>query len=260
MTSAATIAMWVALSAASPQVLVIPYQALGVEEAEVERLAAALRKEATGHGWTPIDGEAAAKQARAAAMCGEDAECLATLGTRAQAEWVLGFAIGKVGKGVFITTLLVETASGKRKSGTTEKLVTVPEDWTNTARALVDPLFRDVPQPVVLAPGLPPEPPPMVQAAPKSPLGPAAAGVLIGAGVLAAGGVVLSVVAGNNFAALGSVPAEQRPAADATQRGLNVAADVTVGVAIAAAATGLVLLIAEAASAPKPAAAEEGGE
>jgi hypothetical protein len=59
------------------------------------------------------------------------------------------------------------------------------------------------------------------------------------------------VVAANNYGTLAGLAPADRPAADASQRALNLAADLTIGVAIAAATTGLVLLIAHAASSPE---------
>lgn len=257
MTSTLTVAVWAALAAASPQALVIPYQSVDVDEAEVARLGAALRVEVARHAWTTIDEAGTQKLLKSAAMCGEEPDCLATLGQRAGAQWVLAFSFGKVTRGLVASTILVEVATARRTSGTTEKMATIPVDFTNVARALVDPLFRDVPSPVVLTPGPPPEAPPLVAAEGPRTLRAVGTGVLVGGGLAAIGGVVLSVAAGTNFATLQNVPAEQRAGADGAQRGLNIAADVTVGVAIAAVATGVVLLIADAASSPAPAPAEE---
>jgi hypothetical protein len=67
-------------------------------------------------------------------------------------------------------------------------------------------------------------------------------------------GVVLSVAAGFNYASLPT--AADRSSADSTQRALNISADVAVGVGIAALATGIVLLIADAAGGSQPAATE----
>jgi hypothetical protein len=252
--------MWAALAAGSPQALVVSYQALDVADADVERLASALRAEVDKHAWTALDAAASQKQAKAAAMCGEDADCLATLGQRAGAQWVLAFSAGKVSKGVVVSTLLVEVATGKRKSGSTEKMVTIPEDFTNVAQALVDPLFRDVPAPVVLTPGPPPEAPPLVAAERSHPLRGAGVGLLVGGGAAGVAGVIISVVAGNRFAALRDVEPADRSVAESRQRGLNAAADVTVSVAIAALATGIVFLIADAASTPAAAPAEDSTE
>lgn len=246
----ATLVMMTVLSAANPQVLVVPYQVVDVEQGDVDRLAAALRKEVGKHKWDATDPATAAKQVKSAALCGEDAGCLATLGTRTGAQWVIAFSVGRVGKNVIVSALLVESSSGQQRSTSSEKLVTIPEDMTDLATDLLNPLFKDVPGSVALTPKEPLDTPKLV-ARPKSSLGPAAAGVLIGSGVIAVGGVILSVVAGNNYAAMEDNPARPAGAEDA-QRGLNIAADVTVGVAIAAAATGLILLIADAASSPKP--------
>ncbi len=246
------VAMWSAIAAASPQALVIPIQSVEVDDADVKRLTAAMSAEVVGHQWTAVDVAATERLLKSASMCGEDADCLATLGQRVGAQWVLAFSIGKLSKGYLVSTMWVEVATGKRKSGTTEKMASIPVDFTNLARALVDPLFRDVPSAVVLTPGPPPEVPPMVVAETGRPVRGAAIGLLAGGGAAGVVGVILSVMAGNSYAALASTPAEQRPAADLSQRNLNIAADVVVGVAIAGVATGLVLLLADAASSSPP--------
>lgn len=255
MTSTVTLLMWAALAANSPKVLVLPYQSLDVSEAEVARLGEGLRAALKGHAWEPIEEAASQKLHKAAEMCGEDGPCLATLGQRAGAQWVVAFSVGRVQKGVVASTMLVEVSSAQQRSRASETVEALPEDFTNLARALVDPLFRDVPGQVRLVPAA------GVVAAPPSKLTPAGVGLLIGGGVLGAGGLALSVAAGFNFAGLQTTSPLARPGADATQRGLNVAADVTVGVAIAALATGVVLLIADAASgAKKPEPGEESSE
>lgn len=260
MSSTVTLLMWAALAAGSPKALVLPYQSLDVSEADVARLAEAMRTALKGHAWEPLDEAASAKALKAAEMCGEDAPCLATLGQRAGAQWVVAFSVGKVKKGVVASTMLVEVSTAQQRSRASETVDNLPEDFTNLARALVDPLFRDVPGQVSLLPGPPPEPPPMVAASTGRPVRGAGVGLLVGGGAAGVAGVVLSIVAGIQHGALSGVEADRRPAADAAQRRLNLAADITVGVAIAAAATGVVLLIADAAAAPKPAEEEEAAE
>jgi hypothetical protein len=129
--------------------------------------------------------------------------------------------------------------------------------------ALCTPLFRDVPKAVDLVPG---QVRVVVTEAPHR-LRPVGVGVLIGGGVVGVGGVILSVVAGNHFKSLQGLGPDERPAADARQRGLNVAADVAIGAAIAVVATGVVLLIADAAASTetkvisdKPVEATEGAQ
>jgi hypothetical protein len=76
--------------------------------------------------------------------------------------------------------------------------------------------------------------------------------MLIGGGAVGAAGLALSIAAGVNFGTLSKYGPTERSGPDSTQRALNITADVTVGVAVAALATGIVLLIADAASSKAP--------
>ena len=84
--------------AAQPRVAVVPYQGIGAEPGVVERLSAALRTEVANRKWTVVSADETERKERAAAMCGEDVECLGTLGQRLDARFVLAFGVGRVGR------------------------------------------------------------------------------------------------------------------------------------------------------------------
>jgi hypothetical protein len=240
-----SLALWAAMTAApAPHALVVPYQTIGIEQTDVDRLAKALRDGVKGHGWAPLDELTSERQVKSAGMCSEDATCLATIGTRVGAKWVVAFMMAKVGKGLLATALLIDVDTGQQRSTSSEKLVTIPEDMGNLADTLLNPLFRDVPAQVVLVPA-------SVETRGSRLAAPGAA-LLIGGGVVGVTGLVLSIAAASNFATLQSTPPLERAGPDATQKALNISADVTVGIAIAAVATGLVLLIADAATSKAP--------
>ncbi|MFO0597272.1 MAG: hypothetical protein U0228_18305 [Myxococcaceae bacterium] len=239
---------------------VVVFQGAGRAADTTVSLVAALPKAIESKNFPVVTGEEIEKHQRAAAMCGEDAECLATLGRRANVGWVLGLGLGLAGKNTLITALLVDVETGKVQQRYEAKRQG-KIDFAALAHDMVEALFAGLsPRPALV----PPEPPPVVQAnpvdpppavvaaqqppppAPSShPLRTAGIGLTVGAGAAAVGGGVLTFVAASHFGTLGTVPADQRQQANADQRGLNVAADVTVGVAIAAGVTALVLFIVD---------------
>ena len=255
-------------------VAVVVYQALGVDASRVEGWSTALRGASLQRGFRTASSEVTAPLRRAAAMCGEDAICLATLGRRAEARWVVGVGLGKVGSSVLVNTLLVDTDSGRRHASSSRKVALRAKASAAVADALVQELFATIALPSPPTPGpAPPEDAPSAAPPPAPaitgrvpiprpqtrtwvrprPLTWAVAGLAAGLG---AGGVVLGVRAANNFGELpGSAP-EARAGAERRQRSLNLAADacVTGAVVSAAAATLLYFLrdrpAAEEGSAP----------
>lgn len=229
------------------RVLVVPYQGLGIEANALPRLGDALGSEVSARKWGLADPADAAKQQRAAVMCGEDVECLATLGQRAGARWVLGFGIARIGASVAVSALLVDAPAGHKHQAFLEKLPALPDDLSPLGRRIVESLFKDVPT----APALVPEPPPVsppvvvVPVEPAHPLRPYAITATVVTGGAGITGGVLGVLAMQNYAKLPDVPVDQRGAANAQQRTLNTGADLAVGLAVVAAATATVLWVVD---------------
>jgi TolB-like protein len=233
--------------ASAPRLAVVPYQGLGAEPGVVERLAAALRAEVAGRKWDVVSADESERRERAAVMCGEDVECLGTVGQRLDARFVLAFGVGRVGQGVMVSALLVDTEASKKLAEFSERLTAIPADAGPLALRAVDVLLAGRSPPVKLVPAEVPPPVVLVEPVPpKHTLRPWAVGTAIGAGALAVGGGVLTGVAAGNFRALPEVAPQQRMNADAAQRGLNAAADVTVITAGVAAATAIVLFVIDA--------------
>ena len=229
---------------------IVAYQGAGRAPELTSSMVSALGREVETRGFAPA---LLPEQQRAATMCGEDAECLATLGRRANVGWVLAIGLGTAGKQTLFSALLVEVETGKVQSRSSLQAATSSFDVATMARDAVKTLFEGVTPKVALVPVEPPplpKPEPVVIVAPPAPpshpLRPAAIGTTIGAGALAIGGGVLTVVAQQHYAGLAQTAAADRAQADAAQRGLNVAADVTVGAAIAAGVTAAVLFIIDA--------------
>ena len=239
--------------AAAPRVAVVPYQGAGAEPDFTARFAEALRAALVARHWTVVDAAETERRQRAAAMCGEDAECLSTLGQRLDARWVLGFGVGRVGSGVMVSAVLVDGAVAVKQQSVDEQLPALPTDPVPLADRFAEALVRGLTPPSQLTPPTPPVEvtPPLVETAPPPrPLRPWAIGTAAGAGALAITGGVLTVVASQHFAALAALPGDQRAAADAQQRTLNGAADAVMGTAIAAGVAAIVLFVLDARSAP----------
>ncbi|MEW6431422.1 MAG: hypothetical protein AB1730_07910 [Myxococcota bacterium] len=247
-------ALFLALVFATPafavaqRVAVVPYQGAGAEPDFTARFAEALRQALAAKQWPVVDAAETERRQRAAAMCGEDAECLSTLGQRLDARWVLGFGVGRVGSGVMVSAVFVDGAVAAKQQATEEQLAALPADPSALAGRFVDALVRGLTSPSQLTPPTPPVgvTPPLVETGPPPrPLRPWAIGAAAGAGALAITGAVLTVVAQRHYAGLSAVPPSERAAADAQQRGLNLAADVVMGTAIAAGVTAVVLFIVD---------------
>lgn len=228
-----------ALAAPQQRVLVASFQSLGVEPEVMNRVGDALRMQSTAATWLAIDGAETQRLLRAATMCGEDAECLSTLGQRADAYWVLAWGFGKIGSSYLFTAQLIETPSGRKLSSFNEKLGALPDDATPLARRAVGALFKDVTRPVILEP---PPPPPSVTLTERRYLAPTiAATAVAGAAAISAG--IFTGLAASHFSRLTNALSADRPSLDRTQRTWNLGADVSFAIAIAAGATALVLFI-----------------
>lgn len=235
--------------ALEPRVAVVPYQGVGAEPGVVDRLAASLRTEVASRKWTVVSADETDRRERAAAMCGEDVECLATLGQRLDARWVLAFGVGRVGQGFMVSALLIDTKASKRLAEFSERLPAMPADAGPLSTLAVETLFAGRTPPVKLVP-TEVLPPPVVVAppVPAHKLRPVAIGTAIGAGALGLGGGALTIVASEHFRALPDAEPGRRPVADAEQRGLNTAADATMIGAGVVAAVAVVLFIIDGAN------------
>jgi hypothetical protein len=230
-----------ALCFAAPQqrVLVVSFQSLGVEPEVMNRVADALRAQSTASTWRAIDGAETQRLLRAATMCGEDAECLSTLGQRADAYWVLAWGFGKIGSSYLFTTQLIETPTGKKLASFDEKLGALPDDAQPLAQRAVATLFKGVTRPVILEP---PPPPPGVTLTERRFVGPTIAATAI-AGAATISAAIFTGLAASHFPRLSSALSADRPALDRTQREYNLGADVSLGVALVSGVTALVLFI-----------------
>ncbi|MGV3623101.1 MAG: hypothetical protein ACO1OB_19940 [Archangium sp.] len=194
------------------------------------------------------------EQQRAAAMCGEDTECLATIGRRLGVGWIIGLGVGAVGKQTLVTGVLVDVNTGKPQQRFEAQRPTTGLDAKQLAKELVTALFASMTPKVALTPApiveVAPQPPPEIVQPPvvekSHPARGAAIGFTVGAVATGLAGGGLSIAAATNYPTLQNAP--DRRAADDTQRALNVSADVTVGVAIAAGVTAIVLFIVDGAS------------
>lgn len=241
MRSLALLALLPALALADPQqrVLVVSFQSLGVEPEVMNRVGDSLRTESTAASWTALDGAETQKVLRAATMCGEDAECLATLGQRADARWVLAWGFGKVGSSFLFTALVVETPTSAKLASFSEKLPGVPGDAAPLARRAVSALFKDVKRPLIVEP---PPPPPVPVTPERRFVTPSIVAVSI-AGAATIATVIFGALAATNYPKLTTALSSDRPSLDATQRRWNLAADASLGLAVVSGATALILFL-----------------
>lgn len=230
-------------AAQAERVVVVPYQSLNVDAATVTRLDDAVRAQLTRKGYELPETNTAH---RAAAMCGEDLECLATIGTRAKARWVVAWGLARIGGSMLVNALLVETESGKRRGAFSDSLAVLPEDLSSLAARIVDALMGDLPvaPPAVVL--VPKEVPAPVVVQHSSALRPWAIGTASVAGAGAIATVILGVLAQSSFAKLPTVQLDQRPAAVRQQQLLNGSADTALTVGVVAAVASLTLFLVDA--------------
>ncbi|MFT3837426.1 MAG: hypothetical protein QM723_10570 [Myxococcaceae bacterium] len=222
-------------------VAVVPFEGLGVEPTVVEKVAEALRAQVGKRHFTVLGAEQTRSRQRAAAMCGEDVECLATLGQRLEAQYVVAFGLGKVGDGAMFTSLVVDVAKSKKVQEYSERLPGFPADPEPMALRAVSTLFVDLTPGAKLTPKE--QPPGLAATQTGYKLRPYAYGFTAGAGAFAIAGAVLTVMAQQSFSKLPEVKPSDRPGADSSQRTLNLAADITMSVAGVAAVVALVLFL-----------------
>lgn len=239
------------------RVAVVPYQGTGRDPELVISLIASLRAALVERGWPLTEPGETDRQVRAGAMCGEDVECLATIGRRIDAKWVLALGVGRVAGNTMVSALLVDAVAGTKSTVYTETIGRALADLNPVAKHMCDALLVGLSPVAKLVPpdSVTGSPPPLVEplALPAPPLRSPAVGTAIGAGVLAVAGGIITILAQQSFARLPDVPLAERDAADAQQRSLNLAADVLVGCALVAGATAVVLFILDGRSVPPPA-------
>lgn len=251
-------------------VLLGGYQTLGVDAKSVTELEKAI---ATALASRPVELVPAAeteKLRKGLGLCGEDAACLASVGERASARWVLGYGAGKVGSAVLVNLVLVNVESGKSVASAGTKAEA--KAMAATAAPLVDELLKNVelvPKPVVAVEPPPPPPPPTPQKdAPTTtvlvvapdpnpppvvveqgrPMKRAAIGAGIGTGVFLLATIVLGLAAAGNYNQInGKPPSDTRDAAVRSQPALNIAGDTMLGVTVAAGAATVVFAVLDAA-------------
>jgi hypothetical protein len=231
-----------ARAAEDSDVAVVPFQGLGAEPALVDRVADSLRAQVAKRHFLVMGADQTKSRQRAAAMCGEDVECLATLGQRLQARYIVAFGLGRVGDGAMFTSLVIDVAQSKKVAEYTERLSGFPDDPSDIALRAASTLFVDI----TPGPKLVPKEPSntvLVASEPVYKLRPLAWGFTIGAGVAVIAGVVLTILAQQSFSALPNVKPADRLTADNNQRTLNLSADITMSVGVAAGITALGLFL-----------------
>ncbi len=245
-------------AAAYKRVVVVPYQAVGTEPKAALQLATELSVSLQRRELTVLSEE---RSARAAGLCGEDAVCLSPLGARAQARWVLGFGLGRIGDALLVSAVWVDAAAARQRASASRRVPVSGLVWSRVAEELVAELTRDVtfeppPPPPVVAPApVASAPPAVVLPTPAPPpartdLRPFAwVGVGASAALLISGGV-LGLQAKSNFEELGRLPTLERDATARRQYQLNAAADGCVIGAVVAAGAATVLFLLDRRAAP----------
>src|SRR5687768_12960621 len=104
-------------------VAVLPYQTLRIPAPFVEATVETLRERALARGLKLLSRDEERKLARSAVMCGEDEPCLALLGQKAQAKWVLGLGLAKAGKTLLVTAQRVNVANATQETATSMQFV-----------------------------------------------------------------------------------------------------------------------------------------
>ncbi len=242
------------------RVLVVTYQALGVEPEQIDELTNAAASAVAGTSRVAVPSDEARGLRRAATMCGEDAPCLSTVASWAQAAFALGLGFGRMGSGLLVTAVLVD-ARGK-KLGAASRRLSAGEPVAVAIRAMAAKLLEAAP---ALAPPQPPAQPPLLavdipreakvkpgESALEEPnvavvetrrFRSGAIGTTVATGALAAAAIAIGVAAGSSYSALSGTPPADRPAADSRQRTINAAGDACGIAAVVAGVVSLTLWI-----------------
>lgn len=138
------------VSLAAEPVLVAPYQSLGVEPATVSAITEGFRQAVESPKLTALPATESEKVSRSATMCGEDGACLATVGTRSNARWVVAFGVGKVGASLLLTALFIDVKDGKEVTRSSRRVPEGMADWVLVTRSLAEEVVKPPAEPVVV--------------------------------------------------------------------------------------------------------------
>jgi hypothetical protein len=227
------------LAAAPEPLLVAPYQSLGVDSGTVSAISEALRLASDRTRFAALPLAESERVGRSAVMCGEDGPCLATVGQRSNARWVLAFGVGRVGTSLLLTAIFVDVAAGKELMRGSRRISEGTPDWISVAKSLVDEVVKPPAEPLVVQ--VPIE---VVKPQKTHKFRPGAftsLGITIALGLITTG---LGLTAWGNYAKLTMSNGATYPGLAATQRGLNASADIfLIGTAAAGAAALLFFIL-----------------
>jgi hypothetical protein len=253
--SVLSLAIVSALAAATERgpLLVVRYQAEGVSATEAAEAQRAIEEAFRARGVSLATDERASK---ASEMCGEEPACLASLGARAHARWVLAYGIGQVGHRVLTSGVLVDVAEAVIRGRDSKELDREGLGWTHEATTLAERLDPDITAPVSppapppnLTPQTVPPPPPLeIQKPAGNPQLRTYAWVSGGtAAALLAGSGVVGLLALSNYQTIESTDYPSRPPLNSQQRTLNATGDALLigGVVVAGVAATLFYLSRE---------------
>jgi hypothetical protein len=230
------------LTASNERVLVTSYQSLGIDAPLAAEIAADFRRACERPGLQPSPAEDAEKNSRAAVMCGEDAACLATVGQRAGARWVLAHGAGKVGSALLVTALFIDVVTGKEIARGSRRVADAAPDWVQVTRGLADEVVKPT---VEMAPKIV-EVPVRIEVPVEAPPHRLRTWGFISTGVSVAFAVVtgvLGLAAANNYQSLMASDAAHFDELVKNQRALNGSADTCLGATLLSAGAALMFFL-----------------
>jgi hypothetical protein len=245
---AAVAATALSASQAAP-VLITSYQSLGVDPVTASKVGDGFRLGTNRPGLVAMAAEESDKTGRAAVMCGEDSACLATVGQRSGAKYVLAYGIGKVGSSLLVSALFIDVTGGREITRASKRVLDTAPDWGLVTRELSDLVVKPPAEPLVVQV---PVPVPVPQKSHKwrTP-------ALISLGIAVAfglGSTTFGLLALGNYGTLQTAAAAgdagKYSTAVANQKGLNGGADALWIVGIAAVAVAVVFFILDAREQP----------
>lgn len=130
------------LAAAPDTVLVTSYQTLGVDEQTVAQVVEGFRAACNATQLQALSASESDKMNRSAVMCGEDGACLATVGQRSNARWVLAFGVGKVGSSLLLSAVFVDVKQGREVMNGSRRVPEGAPDWAAATKSLADEVVK----------------------------------------------------------------------------------------------------------------------